>query len=63
MQLVNAFSVGILRSNHSELLDKAKKLFDGRIKLSLSYPGNILTSLENYNSATEGVITIVAGRV
>jgi uncharacterized protein (TIGR02466 family) len=58
MELVNAFSVGILRSNHSELLDKAKKLFDGRIKLSLSYPGNILTSLENYNSETKNVKTL-----
>lgn len=58
MQLVNAFSVGILRSNHSELLDKAKKLFDGRIKLSLSYPGKILTSLENYNSETKNVKTL-----
>ena len=49
MNLAPIFSVGVASEIRQDLLEDARRLFDGRIPLSLSPEGKILTSLQGYD--------------
>jgi uncharacterized protein (TIGR02466 family) len=58
MNIQPIFSIGVLRIPQLDILDYAAKLYDGRIKMTESQEGKVLTSLVSYDMETKTIDSI-----